>query len=106
MTCKNCEAALRTDYAFCPGCGAKAAPNRLTFKGLFTDILERFFDLDNSFYRTLKSMTVRPELVIGGYIDGMRRRFLHPMSYLGIVLGLSGFLFFCHERVCFRQNGF
>jgi len=37
---------------------------------------------------------VRPELVIGGYIDGLRRRFLHPMSYMGLVLGLSGILFF------------
>jgi hypothetical protein len=98
MTCKNCEAALRTDFMYCPGCGAKVAANRLTFKGLFSDMMERFFDLDNSFYRTLKTMTVRPEVVIGGYIEGLRRRFLNPMSYLGLVLGLSGFLFFVLKK--------
>ena len=94
MTCKNCGTSLRTDYMFCPRCGAKVAPKRLTFKNLFTDVLERFFDLDNTFYRTVKTMTFRPEDVIGSYVDGVRRRFLNPMSYLGISLGLSGFLFF------------
>jgi hypothetical protein len=61
---------------------------------LFTDIVERFFDLDNSFYRTFKGLTVRPEVVIGGYIDGVRRRFLNPMTYLGFALGLAGFMFY------------
>ncbi|MDM9630935.1 DUF3667 domain-containing protein [Robiginitalea aurantiaca] len=94
MTCKNCKAALRTDYVFCPACGAKVAPNRLTYRGLFADILERFFDWDNSFHRTVRTMTVHPEKVIGDYIDGVRRRYLNPMSYLGIALGLSGILLF------------
>ena len=94
MNCKNCKAALRTDYVFCPACGAKVSPNRLTYRGLFTDILERFFDWDNSFHRTLKTMTVHPERVIGDYVDGVRRRYLNPMSYLGIALGVSGILLF------------
>lgn len=98
MICKNCAASLRTDYMFCPACGAKVVAHRLTYKSLFSDILERFFDWDNSFYRTLKNMTVRPELVIGSYVDGVRRRFLNPMSYLGIALGLSGFLFFVMKK--------
>jgi hypothetical protein len=99
MICKNCETSLRTDYLFCPRCGAKVTARRLTFRNLFADILERFFDLDNTFYRTLKTMTIRPEEVIGSYIEGVRRRYLNPMSYLGIALGLSGFLFFLMKQV-------
>ena len=99
MICKNCETSLRTDYLFCPRCGAKVTARRLTFRNLFADILERFFDLDNTFYRTLKTMTIRPEEVIGSYIEGVRRRYLNPMSYLGISLGLSGFLFFLMRNV-------
>lgn len=93
MKCKNCQTSMRTDYLFCPKCGAKVTAVRLTFRNLFSDVLERFFDLDNTFYRTLKTMTLRPEEVIGSYIEGVRRRYLNPMSYLGIALGLSGFLF-------------
>jgi hypothetical protein len=98
MTCKNCENPLRTDYVYCPSCGAKITQVRLTFKGLFTDILERFFDFDNSFYRTVIQLTVRPELVIGSYVDGVRRRFLNPMTYLGFALGISGFLYFVMQK--------
>jgi hypothetical protein len=83
---------------YCPSCGAKIVASRLTFKGLFTDVLERFFDLDNSFYQTVKTMTVRPEKVIGSYIEGVRRRYLNPMSYLGVALGLSGFMFFIFQK--------
>ena len=99
MTCKNCENSLRTDFMFCPSCGAKTDAGRITFKKLFADIKERFFDLDNTIFRTIKTMTVRPEEVIGLYTDGVRRRFMNPMSYLGIALGLSGILFFIIQKL-------
>jgi hypothetical protein len=106
MTCKNCQGTLRTDFLYCPGCGAKAQVKRLTFKNLFSDVLERFFDLDNTFYRTLNKMTLRPEEVIGSYIEGVRRRYLNPMSYLGIALGVSGFLYFLMQRVAWDALSF
>ena len=106
MTCKNCENSLRTDFMFCPSCGAKVVPSRLTYKGLFADILERFFDWDNSFYRTVKTMTIHPEKVIGDYVDGVRRRFLNPMSYMGIALALSGFLFFIMKNYALDKIDF
>ena len=75
---------------FCPGCGAKVVKKRLTFKGLFADIAERVFNLENSFYRTLRDMTLRPEKVILKYVEGTRRRYMAPMNYLGLALALSG----------------
>lgn len=94
MTCKNCESTLRTDFLFCPGCGAKAQVKRIDFKSLFTDIYERFFNLENSFFRTFKAMIFKPESVIGGYMEGLRRRFMNPISYLGVSLALSGLIYF------------
>lgn len=35
---------------------------------------------------------VKPEVVIGGYINGIRKKYLNPISYMGIALTLSGFL--------------
>ncbi|MGB5653160.1 MAG: hypothetical protein WBM56_04945, partial [Robiginitalea sp.] len=74
MTCKNCETSLRTDFMFCPACGSKTDAGRITFKKLWADVKERFFDLDNTFFRTVKTMTIRPEEVVGLDIDGVRRR--------------------------------
>lgn len=92
MNCKNCNDRLRLDFMYCPGCGAKVVKKRLTFKGLFADIAERLFNLENSFYRTLRDMTVRPEAVVLKYVEGTRRRYMSPMNYLALALGLSGII--------------
>jgi len=99
MECKNCGTQQQTDFDYCPNCGAKVIRNRLTFKNLSHDITERYFDLDNTFLRTFKHLLTKPELVIDGYITGIRRKYLNPISYLGIALTLSGLLYFLMQKV-------
>ena len=99
MECKNCGTQQQTDFDYCPNCGAKVIRNRLTFKNLSHDITERYFDLDNTFLRTFKHLLTKPELVIDGYISGVRRKYLNPISYLGIALTLSGLLIFLMQKV-------
>lgn len=90
MDCKNCGKGLRTDYHYCPACGAKWIVNRITFRNLWFDITERHFNLDNTFLRTFLHLFSKPEVVIGSYIDGIRKKYLDPISYIGIALTLSG----------------
>jgi len=99
MECKNCSSLLETANNFCPNCGAKVIRNRLTFKNLWYDISERYFDLDNTFLRTFKHLFTTPEQVIDGYISGIRRKYLNPISYLGIALTLSGLTIFLMQKV-------
>ncbi|MCR9228393.1 MAG: DUF3667 domain-containing protein [Flavobacteriaceae bacterium] len=94
MTCKNCDARLRTDFLYCPACGAKVIRNRITLKNLWTDILDRYFNLDNTFVNTFVHLFTKPEIVIEGYLQGLRKKYLNPISYLGIALTLSGILVF------------
>ena len=94
MNCKNCNNPVRDDYSFCPKCGAKIIRNRLTLKNLWYDITERYFNLDNSFLRTFIHLFTKPETVIGLYVNGVRKRYLNPISYFGIGLMLSGILLF------------
>ena len=94
MNCRNCEKPLRTDYSFCANCGAKIIRNRLTFKNLGQDFTERYFNIDNTFLRTFLHLFSKPEVVIEGYISGTRKRYLNPVSYLGIALTLSGLIVF------------
>jgi len=94
MKCKNCELPLRTDYSFCSNCGAKIIRNRLTLKNLWYDISERYFNVNNTFLRTFWHLFTKPDLVIGSYIDGVRKKYLNPISYFGIALTLSGILVF------------
>lgn len=99
MECKNCGTPQRTDFNYCPNCGAKVIRNRLTFKNLSYDLTERYFDLDNTFLRTFRHLLTKPELVIDGYISGIRRKYINPISYLGIALTLSGLLIFLMQKV-------
>jgi len=98
MTCKNCDARLRTDFLYCPACGAKVIRNRITVKNLWVDFLERYFNLDNTFIRTFVHLFTKPEVVIEGYLQGIRRKYLNPISYIGIALTLSGIIVFLMAR--------
>jgi len=99
MNCKNCQTPQRTDFNYCPSCGAKVVHKRLTFKNLTYDITERYFNLDNTFIKTVVQLCIRPEVVIDSYIQGVRRKFLNPISHLGIALTLSGLLIFIMQKV-------
>nr|WP_321411424.1 DUF3667 domain-containing protein [uncultured Allomuricauda sp.] len=98
MTCKNCDTRLRTDFLYCPACGAKVIHNRLTVKNLWVDLLERYFNLDNTFIKTFVHLFTKPEMVIEGYLQGIRRKYLNPISYTGIALTLSGIIVFLMTR--------
>ncbi|TMM57937.1 DUF3667 domain-containing protein [Maribacter algarum] len=103
MECKNCEKSLRTDYSFCSNCGAKVIRNRLTFKNLWYDVTERYFNLDNTFLKTFLHLFTKPEIVIDGYIKGIRKKYLNPVSYLGIALTLSGLLLFVLRKFALEK---
>jgi hypothetical protein len=94
MTCKNCDRPLRTDYSFCSNCGAKIIQNRLTFKNLSYDLTERYFNIDNTFLKTFLHLFTKPEKVIGGYLSGVRKKYLNPISYFAVSVILSGIMFF------------
>jgi len=104
MNCKNCESPLRTDYSFCANCGAKIIRNRLTAKNLLYDVSERYFNVDNTFLKTFIHLFGKPEVVIEGYIGGIRRKYLNPVSYLGIAVTLSGFIVFLMSKYSDQIN--
>lgn len=106
MNCKNCKANLRTDFRYCPVCGAKIIFKRITFRGLFTDIFERILNLENNFFRTIGHLTVWPEKVITEYVDGTRRKYLNPINYLTLSLALSGVLFYFMKKFALEEMDF
>ncbi len=98
MECKNCNYFLRTDYSYCPTCGAKVIRNRLTVKNIWYDFTERFFNLDNTFIITFKHLLTKPDVVIGGYINGVRKKYMNPISYFTIAVFLGGIFFFLNKK--------
>lgn len=106
MKCRNCNNSLRTDFSFCPDCGSKIVRNRLTIKNLIYDFLERYFNLDNTFFKTIWHMIIKPKDICGGYISGLRKKYLNPASMLAISLTISGFVIFLMKKIAWESIDF
>lgn len=94
MTCKNCNKGLDIKSDFCNHCGAKVIRNRLTIKNLFQNFSETFLNYDNKLLQTFITLFSKPELVISGYIDGVRKKYVNVISYYAIAITFSGLQFF------------
>ena len=90
MECKNCHESQPNDFSFCPVCGAKVIHHKLTVKNLSHEITEKVFNLDGNLIKTFRHLFTRPEDVLLGYVNGIRRRYLNPIAYFTIALTLSG----------------
>ncbi len=94
MVCKNCHAELDDDQNFCYQCGAKVIRNRLTPKIIAKQINEEFISIDNRLLQTLIDLMRKPDSVINGYINGLRKRYVGVISYYAIALTVLGFQVF------------
>ncbi len=90
MNCKNCNIELTEKSDFCNSCGGKVIRNRLTFRNLFEHISETFFNYDNKLFRTFIDLFKKPEVVIDSYVQGVRKRYVNPVSFFGIILTVNG----------------
>lgn len=94
MNCKNCEISITETDDFCKSCGAKVIRNRLTIRNLFEHFSEQFLDYDNKFLKTFIHLFTKPEVVIGGYIEGTRKKYVNAISYFAIAITFSGLQLF------------
>ncbi|WP_299521420.1 DUF3667 domain-containing protein [Winogradskyella sp.] len=94
MNCKNCDKALSGSQRYCDNCGAQIIMNRLTPKILAKQINEQFLSIDNKFLQTFIALFVKPEHVIDGYINGLRKKYIGVITYYAISLTILGFQMF------------
>ncbi|TAI49506.1 DUF3667 domain-containing protein [Flagellimonas allohymeniacidonis] len=99
MVCKNCDSSLRSDFSYCPNCGAKVIRNRLTIKNIWQDLSFQVFNLDNTLLKTFRHLFTSPEKVVESFVSGTRKKYMNPISYFAIAITLSGLLFFVLRRI-------
>lgn len=98
MNCKNCHTDLQENDDYCKNCGGKVIRKRLSFKNLFEHLSETFFNYDNKLLRTFVQLIKNPEDVIVGYINGVRKKYINPISFFGLSLTLSGLSIFIIKK--------
>lgn len=82
--CINCGSDVST--AYCPSCGQKNPPRKISVLSLYHDFQSRIYGFDGMFPRTLRDLTIRPGKVALAYINGNRVKYVGPVGYFFVML--------------------
>ena len=83
-TCKNCG--HRFELAYCNNCGQKASVKRIQMKWLLYELPHAVWHIEKGFLYNVVQLFKRPGYAIVDYVEGKRKNFFHPISYLLILL--------------------
>jgi len=93
MKCKNCKEDIFLSNNYCSNCGAEIVNERISTKILWENFAINFFGWDNKYFKTLKDLIVQPELVLGDYLQGVRKKYVSPFTFVAIGTALSMLVF-------------
>ncbi|TDT41906.1 uncharacterized protein DUF3667 [Maribacter spongiicola] len=93
MSCKNCSSTLVNYSLFCNQCGAKIVNDRITIKNISADAFQNIFGWDNRFFLTFRKLITAPQILIGEYLNGTRKKYINPFTFLGIGSAIAIFVF-------------
>ena len=82
MNCKSCHSEINENSSFCSSCGSKIVHDRISLKGTWEEFIGPFFSWDNNFWRTFLGLFTNPKDVLEAYINGARKKYFNPFSYL------------------------
>ena len=83
--CPNCTTPEAGDY--CAGCGQSLRIERLTLRILFAEFARKFLNFERGLLRTIKDLSLRPGQTMRAYVEGQRRTYVNPFTYL--VFGMA-----------------
>ena len=75
--CLNCGTPLNS--LFCPECGQKNKDYSLSFKDLFSDIIEDLLEVDSRVVKSLRMLFFKPGFLTREYVMGRRVSYLPPL---------------------------
>jgi hypothetical protein len=84
--CLNCDAPLTG--AFCATCGQGRA-GRLTLATFAHELTAQLLEVDHGLMHTFVDLLRRPGAMIRGYVEGRRRKYTSPITYVLIASALS-----------------
>lgn len=98
MNCKNCKCVIKETSKFCNSCGAKVVTERISIKNLWTDVSQNIFGWDNKFFFTIKSLVLKPGILLREYFDGTRKKYVNPFTFLAIGMAINLFVFNAYDE--------
>ncbi len=88
--CKNCNELVAAGKTYCGNCGAKWIDKPVTLQNVANDFSDMYLGFDNRFLQTFLNMFSRPQLIINGYINGRRGRYMEAVRYTLLAVFFAG----------------
>ncbi|NRB84467.1 MAG: DUF3667 domain-containing protein [Winogradskyella sp.] len=102
MKCKNCGSAVYDK--FCPHCGQRTSVSSISFKTLKDEFQNNIFQINRGFVFTIKELTLRPGHAIRDFINGKRKPFYKPLSFLLVTTTVYIFISYLLDVDSFLTN--
>lgn len=80
--CKNCGTSL--SGKFCQNCGQSADIHKITIRHLLHEFFHALTHADKGFLFLIKELIIRPGYVANEYLEGKRKKYFNPLSFLVI----------------------
>jgi hypothetical protein len=90
MNCKNCDATL--DGKFCSHCGQKSDVHRVTVGHVAHEFIHALTHTDKGFLLLIKDLFRKPGVVAREYLEGKRKKYFNPISFLVITTAISALI--------------
>jgi len=90
MNCKNCDAVI--DSKFCPNCGQKAETHRLTLGHIIHEFFHLLTHAEKGIIFLSKALLLRPGFVAKEYVEGKRKKYTNPISFLIVTTAAGAFI--------------
>lgn len=84
--CKNCGAPLAGN--FCQNCGQSTHIHKITVKHLLHEFFHALTHADKGFLFLMKELITRPGYVAQEYLEGKRKKYFNPLSFLVIAAAI------------------
>ena len=103
QACRNCEAQLDQENAYCARCG-QAVAARITMHEIGRDMWQAIVSVDRSAVSLIAALLVRPGVVARDYVAGRRKRYFGPFAFLLITVGLASAIIALSGFKAFMSN--
>ena len=90
--CKNCGNSVTEN--FCSNCGQRKSVSTISFRTLKDEFQNNIFQINRGFLFTIKELFARPGHAVKDFIDGKRKPFYKPLSFLVATTTIYIFVFY------------
>lgn len=89
-TCKNCDATV--DGKFCSNCGQNAHIHTVTIGHILHEFFHVLTHADKGIIFLVKQLLLRPGFVAKEYLEGKRKKYFNPISFLIVSTAAGAFI--------------